>query len=123
MGVRGPGTQAAERAHVNDFCLDLFRALRAASFSAHPLQSFTRDQEWPTGVRREHGIPLSQGEALEVSGGIVGSVVDEDVDAAKFASGLFHHGLDAGFAGMSQGEGKERKAEVGRSTKGLRALP
>src|SRR6202035_1400737 len=111
MRVRGPGTQAAERTHVNNFGFDFFRALRAASFSAHPLQSFTRDQEWPTGVRREHGIPLSQGEALEVSGGIVGSVVDEDVDAAKFASGLFHHGLDAGFAGYVAVEGKGAYAE------------
>ena len=96
-----------------------FADLRAGPFSAHPLQGFARDQEGSTGVGGEHRIPLAQGEALEIRGGVVGGVVDQDVDAAEFASGLFHHGLDAGFVGDVAMQGEGAHAQAGEVDDGM----
>src|ERR1019366_363342 len=95
---------------------------RSGSFSAHPLQRLARDQKWSSRVRGEHRIPLAKGEALEVRAGVVGGVVDQDVDAAEFASGFFHHGLDAGFVGDVAMQSEGAHAEAGEVDNGALCL-
>ncbi len=107
MRVGGPGAQAAERSHVNDFRFDFGRASGASA--SHPFQGFAGDQERAARVGGEDGIPLADGEAFEIGGVVVSGVVNEDVDASEFAAGIFHHGFDAGFVGdvAAQGEGAD----------------
>src|ERR1700688_2611169 len=115
--VGGPGAQAAERAHVNNFGFDFFRA--SGAFAAHPFQGFAGDQERAASVGGEDGVPLAEGEALEIGSVVVGGVVDEDVDASEFAPGIFHHGLDAGFIGDVAAQGEGAHAVAGEIDDGL----
>jgi hypothetical protein len=57
-------------------------------------------------------VPLAEGKTLEIDGGIVGRVIDEDIDAAQFTSGFFHRGFHAGFIGhvAAKSEGADAKA-------------
>ncbi len=97
-------------------------AFDPVALSAHPLQGFARNQEWSAGVGSEHCVPLADGESLELGGVVVGGVVDQDVDAAQFAAGLFHHGLDAGFVGNVAVQSKGAHAEAGEVDDGVLRL-
>src|SRR6202042_3814243 len=96
----------------NNFPLRCFWRLRSWALAAHPFQSFARNQKWSASVGSEYRVPLPQGESLKVGGVVIGGVVDQDVDTAKFASNIFHHRLDAGLVRdvAAQSEGAHAKA-------------
>src|SRR5579862_208361 len=90
MGMRRPGTQSAERSHVNDLSFNFLR-LRSRTFAAHPLQRFARHQKRSARVRSKNIIPLTHGQALEFRRVVVGRVVYQNVDSAELMAGLLHH--------------------------------
>jgi hypothetical protein len=73
MSVARPGLQATERPHVNDFSLAW----------SQELHGFTRDEKCSTRVRSKDVVPLFERKFLELSGLVIRSVVDQDVDAAE----------------------------------------
>src|SRR5215471_7075361 len=100
-----PWPESAERSHVDNFGLNSSSSL--SPWTPHPLQGFPRDQKGCPGVGSEDRVPLADRQLLEFNGFVIRRVVHQDVDTAKFAACLPHHGADAGFIGQVtvKGEG------------------
>src|ERR1700730_15417147 len=87
VSMTSPGTQSAQRTHVDDF---------SSSFP-QMLQRFARNQKRTASVGVKDLVPLLERELSELGGLVVGGIVNQDIDSAQLLCRLLDCRPDALF--------------------------